>query len=196
MRPKSSVSVSASSCRSLSALFLTTLVLWCPAARAAEGRTRIGVISVDTVLEHLKSWQDTQAQLQARTKEAQGRLVKLKKEADRIRAELDYFKPGSRDHEARRAQLAAKQQEHVRLSQTLRQQIANQAREAHESARRQIAAAVKTYAIANGLDVVVDSRAVFYVAGGADISLKVALEMNKSYKGMAPGKPPKKVEER
>jgi Skp family chaperone for outer membrane proteins len=196
MKPKRSASVSALSCRSLPILLLTALLLWCPTAGAAEGRTRIGVISVDTVLEHLKSWQDTQTQLKARTKEAQARLAKLKKESDRLRAELDYFKPDSRDHQVRQAQLAAKQQEHARLGRQLRQTIANQAREAHESARRQIAAAVKTYAIANGFDVVVDARVVFYVAGGADISLKVALAMNKSYKGMAPKKSPKEVEER
>jgi Skp family chaperone for outer membrane proteins len=195
MKRKRSASASAWCCRSL-LLAVAALLLTGAPAHAGEGRMRIGVLSVDTVLANLRSWQQVQAQLQEQTREAQARLEAKQKEIDRIRSEMDYFKPDSRDHEVRRAQLAEQHKEYARLSEQLRTDIARRAREAHEAVIEQIAEAARDYAVANGLDVVVDARSVFYVAGGADISLKVASAMNKRYKEKAPETVPGTMEKR
>ena len=62
---------------------------------------------------------------------------------------------------------------------------------ARENARRAacatqmhgVGSAVTAYAATNEFDLVVDVRAVLYAVDGLDISLKVAREMNKRYKG-------------
>jgi len=157
------------------------LLPWSPPARAAEPEARIGVVDVEKVREKLLSWQAAQARLEAEARKADKALQKQRKDLDRVRAELEYFKPGSRDHEKRKAEVVARRQELARLSGRLRRALDEQARAALEAANAEIRRAVRGYAIANKFDVVVDARAVFYAAGASDISLKVAREMNKRY---------------
>ncbi len=181
---KRSASVWAFSCRSPRGVVLTAtaiLLLWHPLAKAAEPKARIGVVDTGKVLEKLLSWQDTQTRLEAEEKKAEKLVDEQKKELERVRAELEYFKPGSRDHEKRKAEVVARGQKLARLSERLRRALDERTRAALEAAHAEIRKAVQGYAIANKFDVVVDARAVFYVAGGAGISLKVAREMNKRY---------------
>ncbi len=167
------------------------LFAFASAASATEAPTappvpRIGVVNTEKVLENLLSWQAAQAELRGREKAAEEELNKQKKEIDRIRAELDYFNPGSRDHEKRVAELAERQSKLQRDVGRVREELADASRRALESAAAQIREAVKDFAIANKFDIVADARAVFYAASGADISLEIARTMNKQYKKEAP----------
>lgn len=178
--------------RSASAWFFGSVALFAASAvsagEAAEAPSvpRIGVVNTEKVLENLLSWQAAQAELRAREKAAEEELNSQKKEIDRIRAELDYFKPESRDHEKRVAELAERQAKLQRNAGRLREELADASRRAAEAAAAQIREAVKDFAIANKFDIVVDARAVFYAASGADISLEIARAMNKQYKKEVP----------
>ncbi len=155
-------------------------------APEAPSGTRIGVVNTEKVLENLLSWQAAQAELRAREKAAEEELNSQKKEIDRVRAELDYFKPGSKDHEKRVTELAERQAKLQRHAGRLREELADASRRALESAAAQLREAVREFAAAHRFDIVVDARAVFYAAGGADISLEIARAMNKQYKKEAP----------
>ena len=191
MKRRRSLSVSASSSSSLSGLvsaavaLLAAVLLASPRAEAAEPkrpRAKIGVVAPQTVLKKLLKWQEQEDRLIALAKKAEKALEEKKKEIERVRAELDYFKRGSKDHDRRKADLAAKQQQLARLGNRLSRSLADESRAVLDTLQKEIRAAVKEYAVANGFDVVVDARSVFYVAGGTDISLKVAQQMNKRYK--------------
>ncbi len=153
-----------------------------PPAPPPSPAARIGVVDVDRLLEALQGWQDTQARLSEEEKTGRKSLEELEKEVNRVRAELAYFKPGSRDHEERMAQLALRQQQLARQTDQIYRQMDQRSKAALEAARAQIAVAVREYAAANAFDVVVDARAALYVAGGSDITLEVARVMNKRYK--------------
>lgn len=167
------------------ALFAVSVV-WAREGPEGPFMPRIGVVNTEKVLGSLLSWQAAQAELRAREKVAEEELNKQKKEMDRIRAELDYFKPGSRDHEKRVAELAERQSKLQRDLGRVREELADGSRRALESAAAQIREAVKDFAITNNFDVVVDARAVFYAASGVDISSEIARTMNKQYKKELP----------
>jgi len=143
---------------------------------------RIGVVNTEKVLENLLSWQAAQAELRAREKTAEEELNSQKKEIDRIRAELDYFKPGSKDHEKRVAELAERQAKLQRHAGRVREELADASRRALESTAAQLRETVKEFALANRFDIIVDARAVFFASGGTDVSLEIARAMNKQYK--------------
>ena len=193
MRPKCSASASVSCSRSeppalwLIALAVVGLAITAsgaerPPGNAAASPPKIGVVDIDKMLDVLQGWKDVQLRLREEDAAAQKTLADLEKEVNRIRAELAYFKPGSRDHEERKTQLAARQQELARQSDLLSRRLTERSQAALDAVRSQIIEAVREYAAANGFDVVVDGRAALYVAGGSDISLEVAREMNKRYK--------------
>jgi len=174
-------SVSASFCIRRRAAVLAAVLLAPAVAAGAQPAPRIGVVDPQKVVEKLLRWQDARERLHDQAKQAEKLIADQTKECDRLRGELDYFKPGSRDHEERKARLAAAQATRAKLRARLERDLARASRTAAESMRRDIADAVKAYALAHGFDVVVDARAVFYVSGGADISFEVAREMNKRY---------------
>jgi len=154
------------------------------AGEAPAAAVKVGVVDIDKMLGVLVSWQDTQTRLQARQAEIEKSLGELKKEIDRVQAELGYFKEGSRDYEQRKQQLAARQQEFLQKRNDAYGDLSRQEQAAGSAIREEIGRAVREYAVAQRLDVVVDVRAVLYVADASDISLAVAREMNKRYKEM------------
>ena len=197
MRPKHSRSASALCSRDLCTVLLAAtaaLFFCCPSARAAEHKPKVGVVDFDEVLGQLQSWKDIQARLGALEANAEKTFAAQRKEIERIRAELQYFKPESKDYEKRQAELAARQRELNAQVQRFEALIAEHSRAAFSATRRKIQRAVKEYAAANAFDLVVDSEAVLYVADAHEISLKVALEMNKRYKKQeaADKRPPQK----
>ncbi len=184
MKPKHSLSASAFSCRRLCPIFSVAVAVILSAFPAAAGQNtvKIGIVDLSKVVENLHSWRDTKTSLSAQDEKAEKLLAEQKKELQRIQDELDYFKPGSTGHQKRRSELAARRRELAELSSRLRQSLVDLAEGSLEDARKNVEKAVRDYAAANDFDVVVDARAVLYVAGGRDISLKVAQEMNNRYK--------------
>lgn len=185
MKPRCSLSASASCCRKLIPAIVAACValFFCAsAATAAERAAKIGIVDVHKVLGKLQSWRDAEARLAALGAEAEKKLEKQAKEMGRIEAELRYFKPGSKDHEKREAELAERSGKLARSREQLRRGLAERSRAAFEAHRKAITEAVADYADIHGFDLVVDARSVIYAAAGRDISLKVALEMNKRYK--------------
>lgn len=185
MKPRCSLSASVSCCRKL----IPAIVAACaaffffPAAiTAAERAVNIGVVDVHKVLAKLESWRDAEARLAALGAEAEKKLEEQAKEMNRIEAELGYFKPGSKDREKREAELAERSGKLARSREQLDRGLAERSRAAFEAHRKAITEAAADYADIHGFDLVVDARAVIYAAAGRDISLKVALEMNKRYK--------------
>ena len=134
------------------------------------------------VLDKLLSWQDVKARLRAQTDKADKRLTQHRKEIDRLNEELKYFKPGSRDHQKRQADVAERQYKLATLGAAVRRAFAERSRAALTAAQEEVRKAVRDHAIANDLAVVVDARALLYFGAGADISLKVARQMNRQYK--------------
>lgn len=134
------------------------------------------------VLDKLLSWQDVRARLRAQTNKADKRLTEHRKEINRLHEELKYFKPGSRDHKKRQTDVAQRQYKLATLGTAVRRAFAERSRAALKAAKEAVRKAVRNHAIANDLAVVVDARALLYFGAGADISLKVAREMNRQYK--------------
>ncbi|MFH1731541.1 MAG: OmpH family outer membrane protein [Planctomycetota bacterium] len=185
MNPRCSLSASASCCRKLIPAIAAACaaLFFFPSAATAAGRTvKIGIVDVHKVLERLQSWREAEARLAALGAEAEKKLEEQAKEIDRIEAELRYFKPGSKDHEKRKAELTERAGKLARSREQLRRALAEQSQAAFEAHRKAITEAVADYADVHGLDLVADARSVIYAAAGRDISLKVALEMNKRYK--------------
>jgi Skp family chaperone for outer membrane proteins len=181
MTPKPSASASASSSISRAARALAAAALLAAGADAAAAG-KVGVVDPAAVRRKLVSWQAVQARLRAREAEADGRLERQRAEVERLRKELDYFKPGSDDHAQRTAKLAAARAELAALTARLRSELARDERRAREAADKAVREAVRRYALAHGFDVVVDARAALYVGAAADLSSEVARAMNKRYK--------------
>jgi len=185
MKPRCSLSASASCCRKLIPAIAAACaaLFFLPSAATAAGRAaKIGIVDVHKMLGKLQSWRASEARLAALGAEAEKKLEKQAKEIDRIEAELRYFKPGSKDHEKRKAELAERSGKLARSHEQLRRGLAERSRAAFDAHRKAITEAVADYADIHGFDLVVDARSVIYAAAGRDISLKVALEMNKRYK--------------
>jgi len=186
MRPKRSPSASAFPCNSpllLITALCIALALCTSPATAAERSTKVGVVDTGKVLEQLLSWQDTHKQLAAAEAKMKEMVEKETKDIRRVEAELRYLKPDSDDYAKRKAAVIARlRQLDQRRAQAARD-IARQSNTATAQIRSAIAKAVAGYAAANEFDLVVDARAVLYAVDGLDISQKVALMMNKRYKG-------------
>jgi len=185
MKQKRSASRSASTGHSspLSILAAVAAVLLSPsAARAAARPVKIGIVDTRVVLDKLLRWQHVQGELRAAREKAEGHWAADQKEIARLRAEMLYFKPESRDYRQRQGRIAEKQETLLRSRRRLSRALAERSGTALEAVRKELRQTVKSYAAANGFDVVVDAGAVLYVAGGVDISLKVAFEMNRRYK--------------
>ena len=185
MTPKRLPSVSASCCPSFIAVLLAVLAAGAAfagrAATGAEDKTRIGIVDIPKMLDMLDCWQDAQSELREQEAAAEKALAAKKAEIDRIEAELRYFKPGSRDHDERQAEVSARRRELAAAAERLRANLDERFRAALDAIQQQVRDAVRKYAITNGYDLVVDARAVLYGGQGHDISLKVAREMNKRY---------------
>ena len=186
MRRKHSPSASASLCRKLP-LFITALcaaMMLCPSPATAAGRVaKVGVVDTRKVLERLLSWQDTLKQFAAAEAKMKEMVEKEAKDIRRIEAELRYLKPDSDEYARRKAEAAARLRRLEQRRAEAARDIARQSDAAATRARSAIAKAVADYAAVSGFDLVVDARAVLYAVDGLDISLKVAREMNKRYKG-------------
>ncbi len=187
MRQKRSPSASAFTCNSpllLIAVLCTALALCTSSATAAErSTTKVGVVDTGKVLERLLSWQDTLKQLAAAEASLKEMVEKEAKDIRRVAAELRYLRPNSDDYAKRKAAVAARlRQLDQRRAQAARG-IARQSNAAAAQMRSAIAKTVADYAAANEFDLVVDARAVLYAVDGLEISQKVALMMNKRYKG-------------
>ncbi len=190
MRPKPSASASACFCGKTSrALLAFALIAHCTSQTAhcaspneqSEIR-KIAVVDADKLLEQLIPWQETQARLRTKQAKTEAVLTEHKKEIDRIQAELDYFKPGSRDHDQRKADLAARQQKLAALAAQLQNTLAAEANAALDATRKEIEKAIRDYAAANAFALVLSARTTLYAAPACDITLDVAREMNRRYK--------------
>jgi Skp family chaperone for outer membrane proteins len=173
-------------------------VLACAAQPGRAGQTvhaRIAVVKPAAVLDALLEWRRERADLEEKEKSARQTIAAAAKEIERIRAELEYFKVGSRGHEKRKAELAARREKLTRLRRRLSDELAARSRAALDRIQAAIRKAVRAYAVANGFDIVVDARAVVYVTDATDISLEVARQMNKRYKNRAEKKDEKSHEE-
>jgi len=158
------------------------LFICLPGARAAEPAAKLAVLDLRKVIDRLDSWKDTLKQLAEVEGKARKELEVQEKEVRRIEGELRYFKPGSKEHEDRKKQLIGRMQALKLRARELQRGLEEQSEAALESARKVIVQAAADYAQAHGFDVVLDSRSVLYAARARDISLEVALEMNKRYK--------------
>ena len=186
MRPRRSPSASAFPCHKLP-LVITAVcaaLSLCPSpSAAAERQTKVGVVDTRKVLGRLLSWQDTLKRLAAAEAGAKEMVEKEAKDIRRIEAELRYLKPTSDEYAKRKAEATARLRRLDQRGAELARDIARQSSAAAKLARSAIAKAVADYAAIHELDLVVDVRAVLYAVDGLDISLKVAREMNKRYKG-------------
>jgi Skp family chaperone for outer membrane proteins len=162
---------------------LALLILLAATATAAQPPPRIVVVDPDAVLARLMSWQRTQEKLKADREAAEKKLAAAKQELDRRRAELDYFRPGSQGHERRRARLVEEQQKWLALRDRLRSQLAEAARSAREEAEKLVRSGIAAFAKKHGHRLILDARAAFFVADGLDVSVGVARDMNRRYKG-------------
>jgi Skp family chaperone for outer membrane proteins len=186
MRQKRSPSASAFPSHRLPLVIaaLCTALALCPSlAAAAERNTKVGVVDTRKVLERLLSWQDTLKQVAVAEAKLKEIVQKEMKDIRRIEAELRYLKPDSDDYAKRKTAVTARLRRLDQRRAELAGNIARQSSTAAAQVRSAIAKAVADYAAANGFDLVVDARAVLYAVDGLDISQKVALEMNKRYKG-------------
>ena len=186
MRRKHSPSASAFPCHRLPLLIsaLCAALVLCPSsATAAERVTKVGVVDTRRVLDRLQSWQDTLKQLAAARAKVKEKAEKEAEDIRRVEAELRYLKPDSDEHAKRKTEVAARLRRLDQHRAEAAQDIARQSSAAATQARSAIAKAVADYAAIHAFDLVVDARAVLYAVDGLDISVKVALEMNKRYKG-------------
>jgi len=150
-------------------------------AVAAES-PRFAVVNVEQVLDRLLSWREVVGRLDAREAEIRTALAGREKEVDRLRAELRYFHPGSRDHERRRAEVAALEQNLAAEHRRLYTDLAEDRKRAAAATRAAVVEAARAHALAHGFDFVLDARAVLYVADAHDVSLEVAFDLNERYK--------------
>lgn len=150
-------------------------------APAAEA-PKIAVVDIDKIVSELARWKDTNARIADEREKAEQTLAEMKQVVDRLEAELAYFKPDSRDYQERRAVVQERAAELARASQRAIRAIEEMTDAALRAELGRIYEHVRKFAVAQGYDIILDSRAAIYIAGGRDVSLEVALEMNKMYK--------------
>jgi len=163
----------------LAVLIVTTAY----ALPASSGEApKIAVIDVEKTLSELQSWQEFNALMSAEAKLAEQKLMQMKKEVDRLEAELAYFKPDSSDYQERRAVVQERMKDLSRAGERAYRAIEEKGNAAVRAELARIQEHVRKFAAAEGYDLILDSRAAIYIAGGRDISFDIAREMNKLYK--------------
>lgn len=188
-----SASVLASRSLKLTVAFLLIATLSLP-ARAAEKELRIATVDIEKILSQLDSRQEAMAKFERDQRAAEQAMEKMRAEIENTAKELEFFREGSPEYNERAQKIAAMQQQFNRQADRFRTQLQETARAELQNSLKQVYDFVKTYAATEGYDLVVDSRAVIYAAGGKDISVDIARTMNKQYKDMLPKRDEKPVE--